>query len=676
MKGRGFSAPLEASENTEGGVTMTLNTFMKAVKEKLDLREVVEYTGVKLPNWRGKKQILIRCPFHDDINPSLALYHDHYYCFSCRTFGDHLTWFQKYLGLSFNEAIKVLSKLSGVPYSSEFESRKVSKSLDLPTIRDIVEKAHAKLLELFEDYTLEHWFIDRGFVKNEEEAISFAKKYRLGVWLDRDNFPEFYGYLIIPYFNENGEIIWFNARNLTGVGSKYRNAGGSTHIFNTIAKDHALEKGFLLIAEGELDCISVLESMGDSFPTVAIPGSSLSENIKKFLREIASNDIDILILMDPDDAGRRHAQKIKEIVREVGGRAIEVCLLTPDGKAWRLDVNDALKTFGKTGLEQMINYVLEQINPVGDVWFITRALSSVLEERQSRPVYPTGFQELDNVLGGGYTEGLHIIGGITKAGKTSLALKIAIHNALERRPVLYFTYEMSKFELWSRIISTTVSDVYYSNLKKGLISFDELKKRPNWSVIEKIAEYLKILEGDEGMINPTFKTWTVDEIEIEARRVKAKVGLAPLIVIDYLQRMPVREELQKKDIRERIDSLVTGLQTQVARGVGCPVIVLSSVSRAGYKTPESPEARLAVFKESGGIEYTGYTVILLYTLSKDSAEKIGIGIESHLLVAIDVLKNRENGETRTLIYEFDYKTNDWFYRDVSPDLLKTIGGII
>ena len=111
MKGRGSSAPLEISKNSEGGVTMTLNTFMEAVKEKLDLREVVEYTGIKLPNWRNKKQILIRCPFHDGTNPSLALYHDHFYCFGCRMFCDHLTWLQKYQGLSFNDAIKTFSQL-------------------------------------------------------------------------------------------------------------------------------------------------------------------------------------------------------------------------------------------------------------------------------------------------------------------------------------------------------------------------------------------------------------------------------------------------------------------------------------------------------------------------------------------------------------------------------------
>ena len=74
---------------------------------------------------------------------------------------------------------------------------------------------------------------------------------------------------------------------------------------------------------------------------------------------------------------------------------------------------------------------------------LIKNLPALAGERSRRPVYPTGIKEIDDLLGGGYREGLHIIGGITATGKTSLALRIAVNNALEGRPVFYVTYEMS-----------------------------------------------------------------------------------------------------------------------------------------------------------------------------------------------------------------------------------------
>ncbi|HDH45384.1 MAG TPA: hypothetical protein ENG66_08415 [Thermococcus sp.] len=637
---------------------MSLNTFMKTVKEKLDLREVVEYTGIKLPNWRNKKQILIRCPFHDDTNPSLALYHDHFYCFGCRMFGDHLTWLQKYQGLSFNDAIKTLSQLADIPYSLEFEKRKASKSLDLPTIRDIVEKAHAKLLELFEDYTLEHWFIDRGFAKNEEEAISFAKKYRLGVWLDRDNFPEFYGHLIIPYFNENGEVVWFNARNLTGVGSKYRNAGGGTHVYNVQVKDMILEKGYVLVVEGELDTISALEATKGSIPIIGVPGGGWgSEVIRDFFKDLARNNVEFYILMDPDEAGCRHAENLKRMIRDFGGFSEVVQLITPENHFYTGDINDALKEFGKETLSQMIDDILERYLSIGDVWFI-KHLPALVEERSKRPVYPTGIEEIDELLGGGYREGLHIIGGITSAGKTSLALRIAVNNAFEKRPVLYITYEMSQLELWARIISALVKDVSYLDIKQGNLP-KNFRSLAGWENIEKIAEYLKIVEGDCGMINQYTTLYTVEEIEAEAKKIKIRSGIAPLVIVDYIQRMPANEELKRKDIRERIDFIISSLQTRVARGIGCPVIALSSVSRSSYEVKEDTgiERKLSAFKESGGIEFTGYTVALLWQDTK-AEEAEGVEENEHIIV-FEVLKNRENGRIGQVKFRFNYKLNTW-----------------
>lgn len=45
------------------------------------------------------------CPFHNDTNPSMKLYDDHFYCFACGAHGDVIDLSAKLLGLSLTEVI-------------------------------------------------------------------------------------------------------------------------------------------------------------------------------------------------------------------------------------------------------------------------------------------------------------------------------------------------------------------------------------------------------------------------------------------------------------------------------------------------------------------------------------------------------------------------------------------
>jgi DNA polymerase I-like protein with 3'-5' exonuclease and polymerase domains len=51
----------------------------------------------------------VRCPFHDDANPSCHIYDDHYHCFSCGAHGDAIDWLREVEGLSFRAAQDALA---------------------------------------------------------------------------------------------------------------------------------------------------------------------------------------------------------------------------------------------------------------------------------------------------------------------------------------------------------------------------------------------------------------------------------------------------------------------------------------------------------------------------------------------------------------------------------------
>lgn len=49
------------------------------------------------------------CPFHDDHEPSLMLYRDHYHCFGCGAHGDVINFTAALFDLSFHEAVDKLA---------------------------------------------------------------------------------------------------------------------------------------------------------------------------------------------------------------------------------------------------------------------------------------------------------------------------------------------------------------------------------------------------------------------------------------------------------------------------------------------------------------------------------------------------------------------------------------
>lgn len=62
----------------------------------------------------GANQVA-RCPFHEDKTPSLTIYKDHYFCYSCKTGGDVFSWLmQMQQGASFMDAVRAAALMAGV----------------------------------------------------------------------------------------------------------------------------------------------------------------------------------------------------------------------------------------------------------------------------------------------------------------------------------------------------------------------------------------------------------------------------------------------------------------------------------------------------------------------------------------------------------------------------------
>lgn len=226
-------------------------------------------------------------------------------------------------------------------------------------------------------------------------------------------------------------------------------------------------------------------------------------------------------------------------------------------------------------------------------------------EYASSSAIPTGFRNLDALLDGGFAAGLTIIGAITSAGKTSLALQIADNIAAGGKDVLIFSLEMGKFELMAKTLSRLSmlrkiragKPAWQAMTTKTILSGkwiqDDSRKETQevYQLLDAYIEQARRLFFQEG-------NFAMD-IELVRRRIEQHINLTgnkPVVILDYLQILAPLD-LRATD-KQNIDRSVVELK-RISRDFKIPVIAISSFNRENYTT----KASLAAFKESGAIEY-------------------------------------------------------------------------
>lgn len=255
----------------------------------------------------------------------------------------------------------------------------------------------------------------------------------------------------------------------------------------------------------------------------------------------------------------------------------------------------------------------------------------------------TGFNRLDEILNG-LTPGLYIFGGMTACGKTTLLKQIADNiAAVEKVPVLFFSYEQSKEELRIKSLAR-LSGIDTRRIWKGRWAAPEIDDQISTAMQEYIGgpgPYLKIIEAG--------REDTVERIRALSLMEKRQTGKAPVIILDYLQIVPAIDPLTNgrpfPSVREKVDFLCSEFR-RLARDLQAPVLAASSFNRAAY-SDENERPGLVAFKESGGIEYSADAA---FTLWQDKKEVLPFETETRRII-LNCVKNR-NGETGEIKLNF------------------------
>jgi replicative DNA helicase len=241
--------------------------------------------------------------------------------------------------------------------------------------------------------------------------------------------------------------------------------------------------------------------------------------------------------------------------------------------------------------------ITRDLAPIQDV--IRRYYDRIeyLYAHQGEPLgVPTGFVDIDRLLGGFQRSDFIIVAARPSVGKTSLCLSMARNAARFGQHVAIFSLEMSSEQIVQRLVSAETA-IDAQRLRLGDLKEDE------WPLFVqatgKLAD-LPVFIDDTPSISAL-------QLRTKVRRLHAEHGL-DAIFVDYLQLMTgdVRSENRVQEV-----SFISRSLKAIARELDVPVVAASQLSRAVEQRSDKVPV-LADLRESGSLEQDADVVMFIY----------------------------------------------------------------
>jgi replicative DNA helicase len=241
----------------------------------------------------------------------------------------------------------------------------------------------------------------------------------------------------------------------------------------------------------------------------------------------------------------------------------------------------------------------------------------------------TGFTDFDKMTTGLHPGDMVVIAARPSMGKTSLAMNIAEHVALEvRQPVGVFSLEMTADSLVLRLLCSNAR-VNLRSIREGFIAERDFPRLT--AAAGRLANAPLFIDDTSGL--------SILQLRAKARRMHQQHGIK-LFVIDYLQLL--HSTSRRADNRQQeIADISNGIKA-LAKELGVPVIVLAQLNRDIEKREPGAKPRLSDLRESGSIEQDADLVGLLYREKKDEDDEASEhdAVPTNLLIA-----KQRNGPT-------------------------------
>jgi replicative DNA helicase len=210
---------------------------------------------------------------------------------------------------------------------------------------------------------------------------------------------------------------------------------------------------------------------------------------------------------------------------------------------------------------------------------------------------PSGFIDLDRLLGGMQPSDFLIIAGRPGTGKTAFMLSAAKFTAqTHKKHVAIFSLEMANEQLVQRLIAQETG-IDTHRLRTGQLNEDE------WPLFAHAIEVL----GDTRIFLDDTPGLTPLQLRTKCRRLHMEFRL-DLILVDYLQLMSggMRIENRVQEV-----SYISRNLKMLARELNVPLLAAAQLSRAVEQRADK-EPQLSDLRESGSLEQDSDVVMFIH----------------------------------------------------------------
>lgn len=464
-----------------------MNTTIEDIKKHID---IVDFIGSYIPLKKAGRNFKANCPFHQEKTPSFVISPDRqiWHCFgACQIGGDIITFLMKWDNITFFEALKDLSKKTGIPLKNLDFSDEVSKKREI--IFDInrkttdyynyILKKH-EIGEKAREYLIERKISDKiidtfsiGYSPSSwtsltdyltKKSIPLKQAVEAGLIIQSNTgryFDRFRKRVIFPLFDHRGNVAGFSGRVIDQekTNAKYINTP-ETYVYHkreilyglNLNKETIKKKNSVIVTEGELDMISLFQNGISN--AVAVKGSAVTKEQLMLLKRYTNK---LILSLDSDTAGE---ETTKRSIADAESLDFEITVASID---WAKDPNEAM-------LKDPIAYkkVLSNPQPIYDF-----VIESVLNKYKEKDAY-----------------------SIKKIGD-----EVISYLTLIRNPIVKTFYVKKLATIIDSDISSIEQRLRQYNRKKApitasMIIADDKQEESRYELLQKYILYLVLLSKD------------------------------------------------------------------------------------------------------------------------------------------------------------------------------------
>jgi DNA primase len=438
-------------------------TLSPATRERIRVAsDIVDVIGSYLPLKKAGANFTALCPFHKEKTPSFNVnpHKQIFHCFGCHKGGDVFTFVKEYENIGFMDAVRRLAERAKIPL--EFDQTPVEQQSR--HLKDQLLQIHEQITQRWQNCLLNEAAgqTARDYLAKRGVSPEAVKLFRLGAapdaWDDtvnwaksknhdlalvekagliirksetqdarpetpdpnsqtpdsrpqtRNFYDRFRGRLMFPICDEQGRVIGFSGRVLSGdeKTAKYVNSP-ETPIFTKSrvffgldkSKRAILDAGFAVVCEGQLDLIACF--MGGVQNIVAPQGTAFTADHARIIKRYVD---EVVLCFDSDEAGQNAAVRSLDHLL-ASGLAVRVAVVPaphdPDsfikvnsGEAFRRLVENA---------EGFFDYYLKRLCGNNDVktdkgrTVVVRSMLEALQKTGNRVVFDKYAHDLTFKLG-------------------------------------------------------------------------------------------------------------------------------------------------------------------------------------------------------------------------------------------------------------------------------------